>query len=162
MGEHIVRSFDDDLIAVRAKISEMGGLAEELLSGALQSVQDRNQEQAETVINLDKRLDALEMEVEEMTTRIIALRQPMAQDLRLLIAVLKLSAILERVGDLSKNIARRAIPLAKAAPASITASMTRLRRQALGQVTQVLNAWARRVHDEAVVDCRPVFEVDYA
>ncbi|HSM19376.1 MAG TPA: PhoU domain-containing protein, partial [Hyphomicrobiales bacterium] len=79
MGEHIVKSFDDDLTAVRAKISEMGGLAEELLSGALQSVQDRNQEQAEETIRLDKRLDALEMEVEEMTTRIIALRQPMAQ-----------------------------------------------------------------------------------
>ena len=118
MSDHIVKSFDSDLTAVRAKISEMGGLAEELLSGALHSVQDRNQEQAEAVIKLDKRLDALEMEVEAMTTRIIALRQPMAQDLRLLIAVLKTSAILERVGDLSKNIARRGIPLARQAPAS--------------------------------------------
>jgi phosphate transport system protein len=162
MGEHIVRSFDDDLIAVRAKISEMGGLAEELLSGALQSVQDRNQEQAETVIKLDKRLDALEMEVEAMTTRIIALRQPMAQDLRLLIAVLKLSAILERVGDLSKNIARRAIPLAKAAPASITASMIRMGRQALGQLTEVLDAWARRDVEEAVAVWRRDVEVDEA
>ena len=73
MGEHIVRAFDEDLMEVRAKISEMGGVAEELLSGALRSVQERNSELAEQVIRGDKRLDALEMEVEEMTTRVIAL-----------------------------------------------------------------------------------------
>lgn len=162
MGEHIVRSFDDDLTAVRAKISEMGGLAEELLSGALQSIQDRNQEQAENVILLDKRLDALEMELEALTTRIIALRQPMAKDLRLLIAALKLSAILERIGDLSKNIARRAIPLARAAPASISSSMIRMGRQALGQLTEVLDAWARRDVDAAVGVWRRDVEVDEA
>jgi phosphate transport system protein len=162
MSEHIVKSFDDDLIAVRSKISEMGGLAEELLSGALQSVQERNQELAENVIQLDKRLDALEMEVEEMTTRVIALRQPMARDLRLLIAVMKLSTVLERVGDLSKNIARRSIHLAKYSPTSITASVVRMGRQALAQLTEVLDAWARRDVEGAVAVWRRDVEVDEA
>jgi phosphate transport system protein len=162
MSEHIVKSFDDDLIAVRSKISEMGGLAEELLSGALQSVQERNQELAENVIRLDKRLDALEMEVEEMTTRVIALRQPMARDLRLLIAVMKLSTVLERVGDLSKNIARRSIHLAKYSPTSITASVVRMGRQALAQLTEVLDAWARRDVEGAVAVWRRDVEVDEA
>jgi phosphate transport system protein len=78
MSEHIVKAFDDELTAIRAKISEMGGVAEEMLSGALKSVQERNEELAGDVIRLDKRLDALEIEVEEMATQVIALRQPMA------------------------------------------------------------------------------------
>ena len=162
MGEHIVRSFDDDLVAVRTKISEMGGLAEELLSGALQSVQERNLDLAESVIRLDKKLDALEFEVEEMTTRIIALRQPMAKDLRLLIAVLKLSAILERIGDLAKNIARRSAHLARQAPTGITTSLVRMGRQSLGQLTEVLDAWSRRDVVAAVAVWRRDIEVDEA
>jgi len=162
MGEHIVRAFDEDLMEVRAKISEMGGVAEELLSGALKSVQERNTELAEQVIKGDKRLDALEMEVEEMTTRVIALRQPMAQDLRLLIACLKLSSTLERIGDLAKNIARRSLHLAKTPPTSVSGSMVRMGRQALGQLTEVLDAWSRRDVEAAVAVWRRDAEIDEA
>lgn len=162
MGEHIVRAFDEDLTEVRAKISEMGGVAEELLSGALRSVQERNTELAEQVVKGDKRLDALEMEVEEMTTRVIALRQPMAQDLRLLIACLKLSSTLERIGDLAKNIARRSLHLAKTPPTSVAGSIVRMGRQALGQLTEVLDAWARRDVEAAVAVWRRDAEVDEA
>ena len=84
MGPHIVSAFDDDLIAVQGKISEMGGLAEELLRNALEAVQNRDAEMAAQVRERDKVLDALELELETMATRVIALRQPMAQDLRVL------------------------------------------------------------------------------
>jgi len=160
MSEHIVKAFDDDLMAVRAKISEMGGVAEEMLSGALKSLIERNAELASSVILLDKRLDALEIEVEEMATRIIALRQPMAQDLRLLISALKLSATIERIGDLSKSTARRGIQLSKTRPAGVIASVVRMGHQALGQLSSVLDAWARRDVEEAVAVWRRDVAID--
>jgi phosphate transport system protein len=162
MSEHIVKAFDDELTAIRAKISEMGGVAEEMLSGALKSVQERNEELAGDVIRLDKRLDALEIEVEEMATQVIALRQPMAQDLRLLISALKLSSTIERIGDLSKSTARRGIQLSKTRPAGVTASVVRMGRQALGQLTEVLDAWAHRDVEEAVAVWRRDVEIDEA
>jgi phosphate transport system protein len=162
MSEHIVKAFDDDLMAVRAKISEMGGVAEEMLSGALKSMLERNAELASSVILLDKRLDALEIEVEEMATRIIALRQPMAQDLRLLISALKLSATIERIGDLSKSTARRGTQLSKTRPAGVIASVVRMGHQALGQLSTVLDAWARRDVEEAVAVWRRDAEIDEA
>jgi phosphate transport system protein len=162
MSEHIVKAFDDELTAIRAMISEMGGVAEEMLSGALKSVQERNEELAGDVIRLDKRLDALEIEVEEMATQVIALRQPMAQDLRLLISALKLSSTIERIGDLSKSTARRGIQLSKTRPAGVTASVVRMGRQALGQLTEVLDAWAHRDVEEAVAVWRRDVEIDEA
>lgn len=162
MGEHIVTAFDEDLTEVRAKISEMGGLAEELLSDALRAVQERNTELAESVVKRDKRVDALEMEVEEMTTHVIALRQPMAQDLRLLIACLKISATIERIGDLAKNIARRAMHLSRTRQNGVASSMVRMGRQVLGQLTEVLDAWGRRDVEAAVSVWRRDREIDEA
>ena len=162
MSQHIVKAFDDELTAIRAKISEMGGVAEEMLSGALKSVQERNEELAGDVVRLDKRLDLLEIEVEEMATQVIALRQPMAQDLRLLISALKLSSTLERIGDLSKSTARRGTHLSKTRPAGVTASVVRMGRQALGQLTEVLDAWAHRNVDGAIAVWRRDAEIDEA
>ena len=162
MSEHIVKAFDADLIAVRAKISEMGGVAEEMLAGALKSLAERDAELASSVILLDKRLDALEIEVEGMATRIIALRQPMAQDLRLLISALKLSATIERIGDLSKSTARRGIQLSQARPVGVIASVVRMGNQALDQLSAVLDAWARRDVEEAVGVWRRDAEIDEA
>ncbi|MEL6426489.1 MAG: PhoU domain-containing protein, partial [Pseudomonadota bacterium] len=128
-GPHIVSAFDDDLIAVQAKISEMGGLAEDLLANALEAVKTRDAALAQEVIARDKRLDALEFELDELATRIIALRQPMAQDLRLLISALRMATTLERVGDLSKNIARRAVYLASVRPVRLSSSIVRMGQQ---------------------------------
>ena len=108
---HIISAFDEDLIQVQAKISEMGGLCEELLAKALESVQNRDAAMAREVIERDRLLDAMETSIEESVVRVIALRQPVAADLRVLIAAMKISTTLERIGDLAKNIAKRAIPL---------------------------------------------------
>lgn len=162
MGEHIVSSFDDDLVELRARISEMGGLAETLFAQALDSIDTRDAELADQVIARDKRLDALEFEVERLATHIIARRQPLAQDLRLVISAMKLSTTLERVGDLAKNIAKRAKHLADGDPIRISGSVVRMGRQALGQLTEVLDAYVKTDVDAAVAVWRRDVEIDEA
>ncbi|RED18164.1 phosphate signaling complex protein PhoU [Pontivivens insulae] len=160
MGPHIVSAFDDDLIAVQARISEMGGLAEDMLSSALEAVKNRDPQLANEVIMRDKRLDALEMQVEELATRVIALRQPMAGDLRLMISALKMASTLERIGDLAKNIARRAVYLASVRPVKVSTSIVRMGTQTLGQLTEVLDAYTSRDTDLAVSIWQRDIEVD--
>lgn len=143
MGEHIVTSFDEDLIELRARISEMGGLAETQLAMALDSIEKRNGELADEVVAKDKRLDALEHEVERLATQVIARRQPLAQDLRLVISVMKLSSTLERVGDLAKNIAKRGKHLTVTSPMSVSGSVIRMGRQVQSQLSEVLDAYSK-------------------
>ncbi len=157
---HIVASFDEDLVQVQARISEMGGLCEELLSKALRSVQDRDAVLARQVIERDKALDAMEMALEESVVRIIALRQPVAADLRVLIAAMKIASTLERIGDLAKNISKRAIPLSSARPARLTTSIARMGKATLTQLSDVLNAHASRDVDLAVQIWNQDFEID--
>ena len=157
---HIVSGFDEDLIQVQAKILEMGGLAEELLSKALESVQARDAGLAKEVIERDKDLDAMEMSVEELVVKVIALRQPVAADLRVLIAAMKISSTLERIGDLSKNIAKRAIPLSSSRQVKVTTSIVRMGRQTLTQLSDVLNAHASRDVDMAVQIWNQDYEID--
>jgi phosphate transport system protein len=147
---HIVSAFDEDLVQVQARISEMGGLTEEVLSKALTSVQSRDAALAREVIDRDKAIDKMETDIEESVVRIIALRQPVAQDLRVLIAAMKIASTLERIGDLAKNIAKRAIPLSQARPLKLTGSIVRMGRATLDQLTAVLNAHASRDVDLAV------------
>ena len=109
---HIVSAFDEDLVQVQAKISEMGGLCEELLvARRWNPCRTATPTLAREVIERDSALDAMEMALEESVVKVIALRQPVAADLRVLIAAMKISSTLERIGDLAKNIAKRAIPL---------------------------------------------------
>jgi len=162
MSEHIVRSFDDDLIVLSAKISEMGGIAEEMLSDALRSMRERMPELADKVVHLDEQMDLLERRVEETATQVIARRQPMAQDLRFLIAVLKVAMTLERIGDLAKSIARRGVHLSTVRPVSVIASTARMGQNALQQLTEVLDAWAQRDAETAVLVWRRDVEIDDA
>ena len=92
----------------------------------------------------------MEAALEESVVRVIALRQPVAADLRVLIAAMKIATTLERIGDLAKNIAKRAIPLSSARPVKLTASIVRMGRQTLTQLSDVLNAHASRDVDLAV------------
>ncbi len=105
---HIVSSFDEELTRLNNIISQMGGLAESQLISAIRSIVKRDSELAEKVILSDHRIDVLEQEVQDFAVRLLALRQPMADDLRQVVTALKLSNDLERIGDLAKNIAKRA------------------------------------------------------
>jgi phosphate transport system protein len=159
-GPHIVSAFDDELMAIQAKIAEMGGLAETMLSDALEAIQQRNIEGCEAVVAMDKRMDRLELEVETLITRALALRQPMAADLRLLIAGLKMTTTLERMGDLVKNIAKRGIELARGRPQKLTASIVRMGQETQRQITEVLDAYTSRDTALAVSVWRRDVEID--
>lgn len=107
MTEHTVKAFDEDITRLRGLIAEMGGLAELSVQEALDALVSQSQEIAETVIVRDKKIDALEAEIDKLAVRIIALRAPMADDLREVIAALKIAGVVERIGDYAKNIAKR-------------------------------------------------------
>jgi len=107
--EHTVKAFDEDITRLRGLIAEMGGLAEVALTDALEALTRGSEDLAKSVIARDKRIDTLEAEVDKLAVRVIALRAPMAVDLREVIAALKIAGVLERIGDYSKNIARSAM-----------------------------------------------------
>jgi len=107
---HTLKAFDEDLDRLRALISEMGGLAEHSIGEAMRCLVQRDVEGAKEIVANDKKLDALEMETERRAVQLIALRAPMAGDLRDVVAALKISSVVERIGDYAKNIAKR-VPL---------------------------------------------------
>ncbi len=106
MQEHTVKAFDEDITRLRGLIAEMGGLAEVAIQQSMDALVKGDDDLAEKVIKGDKRIDALESEVDKLAVRVIALRAPMADDLREVIAALKIAGVVERIGDYSKNIAK--------------------------------------------------------
>jgi len=107
MTDHTVKAFDEDITRLRGLIGEMGGLAEVAIEEALASLVAGDTKRAEKVVKADKKLDELETQVDKLAIRVIALRAPMADDLREVIAALKIAGVIERIGDYSKNIAKR-------------------------------------------------------
>lgn len=105
--EHTVKAFDEDITRLRGLIAEMGGLAELAIQESLQSLVKHDETLAREVVRRDRKIDALEIEVDKLAVRIIALRAPMADDLREVIAALKIAGVIERIGDYAKNIAKR-------------------------------------------------------
>jgi phosphate transport system protein len=160
MSDHIVTAFDDDLIHIQARIAEMGGLAEEQLSKALEAVRLGDVSLAEQVIEMDKRLDGLEYEIEEAATNTIALRQPMANDLRIVISALKIASTMERIGDLAKNIAKRTLTFSDKRPGRITNSIISMGEKTLVQLSTVLNAYSARNTEQAVAVWNKDVEID--
>ena len=106
MAEHTVKAFDEDITRLRGLIAEMGGLAEVALQEALDALVRGDEDLGSKIVARDKKIDALEMEVDKLAVRVIALRAPMADDLREVIAALKIAGVVERIGDYSKNIAK--------------------------------------------------------
>ena len=140
-SRHIVTAFDQDLRAISARISEMGGLAEEQLGQAIDAPRTRASELAEEVIASDKRLDAMEAELEQSAIEVMALRQPMAGDLRNVVAALKIASTLERMGDLAKNIAKRTLVLNQSEPLRVISSISRMGKQTQSLTAEALNAY---------------------
>ena len=107
MIEHTVKAFDEDITRLRGLIAEMGGIAELAIGEAMDALVRGDEDLAREVIARDKRVDAFEMEVDRLAIRILALRAPMADDLREVIVSLKIAGAIERIGDYAKNIAKR-------------------------------------------------------
>lgn len=143
-GAHTVKAFDEELDQLRASIAEMGGLAEAAIDGAMQALVRRDGEAALAIVRADKRIDGLEAEVENDAVRLIALRAPMADDLREVVAALKIAGVVERIGDYAKNIAKR-VPIVAAAPGIEPLSLLpEMGRIAAAMVHDVLDAFAAR------------------
>ena len=111
IAEHIVKSFEQELKRLRVLITEMGGLVENEVALATQAVLEQDNLAAGRAVETDPKVDAVEREVEQFVIRLLALRQPVAQDLRLIVATLKITGDLERVGDYAANVAKRSIVL---------------------------------------------------
>ena len=145
MVEHIVKSYDKDLEALGRKIAEMGGIAEKMVADSMDALSTLDVELAKKVVEADPRLDALQREIEESAILTIARRQPMAVDLREIVAAIRVSGDLERVGDLAKNIAKRAMKIAAEArlPRAII-GLKHMNDVAAMQLKDVLDAYAQR------------------
>ncbi|MBX5452453.1 MAG: phosphate signaling complex protein PhoU [Acidobacteriia bacterium] len=121
---HIVKSFEQELARLRELLIEMGGIVESQLAMALQALMQKDAELASRAIESDVRVDALEREIEQFAIRLIALRQPVADDLRRIVGALKITVDLERIGDYAANVAKRSIVLSGLSlPFSLTGLM---------------------------------------
>jgi phosphate transport system protein len=160
MNDHTVKAFSDQLEALSASIAQMGGLAEAQFASAVEAVARRDTLQAESAVGGDKRIDALQIEIEDRALKLLALRQPMAVDLRETLAAIKIASELERIGDLAKNIAKRAIVLNREPPIRLTTSLARMGKQALSQLKQVLDAYSDRSAEAAEAVWRQDGEID--
>ncbi len=151
MNEHTVRAFEEELKTLDSKIAQMGGLAEQCLARAIDSLERRDPGLAEATIRQDEMIDRLEKEIEEAAVSIIARRQPMALDLRQIITVIRVASDLERVGDLSKNIAKRAMAIAgEQRPKTLMIGLKHIGNTALEQLKNVLDAYAQRDAEKAL------------
>lgn len=153
MVEHTVKAFDTDIGRLRGLISQMGGMAEAAIANAILALQRSDLVLAEEVRAGDKAVDALEAEVERLSVRIIALRAPMANDLREVVAALKIANVVERIADYAKNIAKR-VPLIESEdriePISVLPAMAKM---ASAMVREALDAFAARDPAKALEVC---------
>lgn len=160
MNTHTVKAFDEEIGDLRALIAQMGGMAEEAIRAAVEALRRHDLVAAAAIVAGDKAIDALETEVEQLAIRIIALRAPMADDLREVVAALKIAGVIERIGDYAKNIAKR-VPLIDAQgdiePLSVLPAMANL---AIAMVHDVLDAFAARDEKAALDVCERDRQVD--
>ena len=161
MADHIVKAYDEELNHLAADVARLGGLAEAGVADALDAATRRDMKVVQTVIERDLKLDALDGEIEKRAIRLIALRQPVAQDLRRTVAAMKIASNLERIGDLAKNIAKRGAVLADSEPITpLTRSIERMGRLVATRLKNVLDAYATGDLDRAVAVWSRDDEVD--
>ena len=161
MNEHIVRSYEEELNSLAAECVRMGGLTEAQVADAVSAVVKRNQDLAAQVVSRDDKLDEAERDIERKTIRLIALRQPVADDLRRAVAAMKVANNLERCGDLAKNIAKRTLVIVESDPLTpLTRSIERMGKLVLGRLSSVLDAYSRSDLERALAVWSQDDEVD--
>lgn len=160
--EHTVKSFDEQLRRLNEIILRMGGLAEAALSAAIQAVTKRDVDLAAEIVRDDAKIDELNREVDELAVRLLALRQPMANDLREIVAALRISADVERIGDYAANIAKRAIAMSEMRPSRSLPGIARMGRLAQRLIKEVLDAYAEKNPEKAVTVWARDEEIDDA
>jgi len=158
--EHIVRSFDESLENLRQSVVRMGGLAESQIARSMQAMSRRAAGLASEVVRDDREVDQLEQEVSNQALRLLALRQPMANDLREVIAALNIASDLERIGDYAANIAKRCIALTQLPTMRPAGAIPRLARLVQEIIKEVIDAYIHRDPERALAVWRRDEEVD--
>ena len=161
MNEHTLKFYGEELSQLKAEVVRMGGLVEAQVSGCVEAVANRDVGLAQAIIGRDVKLDEMQHDIERRAIRIIALRQPMAQDLRRAVAAMKMSLELERTGDMAKSIAKRTLVISEAEPVSaLTRSIERMGRLVIGRLRETLDAYTEGDVDAAMAVWRRDEEVD--
>src|ERR1043165_5318275 len=153
MTDHTVKSFGEQLEALSALVAQMGGLAEAQFAAAIEAIARRDSVAAERAVGGDTRIDEVQQEIEERALKLLALRQPMAVDLRETLAAIKTAAELERIGDLATNIAKHALVLNREPPIRLTQSLARMGKAAQKQLKKVRAALPTGSAEEAEAVC---------
>jgi phosphate transport system protein len=149
--EHSIRTYETELKSLDAMVAQMGGLAERALGQAVDALYTRNPDLAEVTLENDRTIDGLERSVDELAVSIIARRQPVASDLRQIVTAIRIAGDLERIGDLSKNIAKRAIAVAgEPHPKQVMTGFMHIGEAAMRQLKDVLDAYSQRNADGAL------------
>jgi phosphate transport system protein len=148
--EHIVKAFDEQLDRLANLIARMGGIAEGQIAGAIQAVIKRDADLGASVVEADHKVDVLEREIDEQAVSLLALRQPMASDLRTVVSALRIAGDVERIADYAANVAKRAIALAQMAPVRPVFQIPRMGMVARDMVREVLDAYATHNVEKAV------------
>jgi phosphate transport system protein len=145
MADHTVRSYDDELTDLSQKIAEMGGLAEQQVADSVTALSTHDGALAQRIITADQRIDKLQQQIEDAAISMIARRQPMAQDLREIMAAIHIANDLERVGDLAKNTAKRVFAVENNFAAQrLVAGVEHISEMSLAQLKTVLDSYAAR------------------
>jgi phosphate transport system protein len=161
MNEHTVKAYGDELNQLTAEVVRMGGWAEAQVIDAITAVARRDVALARAVIERDQKLDAMHADIDRKAIRLIALRQPVATDLRKCLGAMKLALDLERTGDLAKNIAKRSVSLTEGEPMQpLTRSIERMGKLVAGRLKNVLDAYASGEVDQAIAVWGSDDEVD--
>ena len=148
--EHIVQSYDTELDKLTNAILQMGGLVESQITATVAAITNRDSAAAEKIISNDQEIDDLEISVERQVVKMLALRQPMADDLRAVIGALRISSDLERMGDLAANIAKRTIALASLEQFPTLPGLRSMASAVQGMMKDSLDAYVDNDHEKAM------------
>ena len=169
MGEHIVKSFDEEMDGLSSELARMGDLVVDQINSAMKSLKTRDAQLADRVKKNDLQVDAINDDIEERVMSILALRHPYAVDLRLTIAALKIARELERIGDLAQNCALRTSVIIEDDKIKGTKKILKMGKQVAANVATVMEAYRNRdeetaieiwAGDEAIDEfCNSIFEI---
>jgi phosphate transport system protein len=161
LGEHISHQFDEELEDIRNRVMEMGGIVEQQLSDAVKALTDKDETLAELVVTSDYKVNALEVQIDEECTQIIAKRQPAASDLRLVIAVIKTITDLERIGDEAERIGRMTLHFAESKGENkMLSGIVQLGERVNAMLKDALDTFARMDVDQAIKVARQDLKID--
>jgi phosphate transport system protein len=148
--QHVVKSYDQELKRLRGMITQMGGIVETQVALAAEAIMHRDAAAAARAVEEDPKVDALEREVETFVIRLLALRQPVAGDLRQIVAALKITGDIERIGDYAANVAKRSIVLVEFSLPYSLAGLAHMAQLVQQQLKSVIDAFGDNDADKAM------------